>query len=147
MRIPTRWALTVVIGAATLTMSACRPIDDLAAMVSKMMNSSSPPSPACGESYIADPWIAFEQPLQSPATLTAGKRGWLSGPHQVEDIRVSGDTGAIKLAEGHAVTEMRCGKVVSTRSWVEVTGVKPGTVQLTYPTSDSTKIFEITVTT
>ena len=131
-------ALTCAV--AVVAVGACKPIAGLPGAAG-----GTPPTTRCTDSYIGDPWIAFQSPLPEGEPLPVGTRTWLSGPSRVTDIKVSGDTDAIKLAEGSTVTEKRCGKVISTRSWVEMTGVRPGTVELSYQYAGTEHTRKITV--
>ncbi|MGI8870836.1 MAG: hypothetical protein ACR2F6_18840 [Mycobacteriales bacterium] len=87
-------------------------------------------SPSCGGPTYADPWIAFQSPLADGDTLTVGGRGWIDR-RSADAIAISGTPGAVSLAERSADTEIRCGKVLATAYWVEVTARTPGRVRLT----------------
>lgn len=149
MRGPVRALAGAMACAAVVAVGACKPIAGLpgaAAGTPPGTAGGTPPTTTrCTDSYIGDPWIAFQSSFREGDPLPVGTRTWLSGPSRVSDIKVSGDTEAIKLAEGSTITEKRCGKVISTRSWVEMTGVRPGTVSLRYQYAGAEHTMKITV--
>lgn len=156
----TRWALTALTGMTVLAASACGRVEGVATgtagtptttpiTTSAGVTTSAPvtTSTDCTDWMIADPWIIFESSLQAPAdTLAVGEKGWLDGPVEVEDVRVAGDTDAVEVSHQRVGTEFKCGKELSSRSWIQVDAMAPGTVTLVYDTYRGTVTLTLTIT-
>lgn len=114
---------------AAVLLTACQP--EIAGLAAPAGSGTATTTGTCKDVTNADPWIAFQSSLKSSDELVVGKRGWISGVSKKSDVEVTGDVDAIRVDEGHANTEIRCGTVVSSATWVEVTALAPGTVTLT----------------
>lgn len=101
-------------------------------------------SPSCSEAVTyVDPWVAFTPSLRDGDTMQVGERGWLSAPRSAADVTVSGSA-AVDVTDESVASQTRCGQVLSTHSWVQVTAVAPGSV--TFSTKGSSQTLQISVT-
>ena len=100
----------------------------------------SPTSPPCTDITHSDPTIAFESELRDGAKIAVGDTGWIRAAGHARDIKVTGNSNSVALADRSVATQVACGEVLSSASWIEVTGKRPGTAILTVPGNPSATI-------